>query len=175
MLDRESSSENGSRSARSTEGQEVLVAGFWRRALAAMVDGVVVLPVIAGVVWLAKALTGYSMQGMSQIRLETALELVIGGEGMFYSVVILALLLVSLYTALFLFISGATPGLKLLRLKVINVYGQAPEMWRVALRCVGFVLSLGLLGLGFIWVGFDREKRGLSDWVAGTYVIRCRT
>jgi uncharacterized RDD family membrane protein YckC len=26
--------------------------------------------------------------------------------------------------------------------------------------------------LGFFWVGFDSEKRGLHDWIAGTYVIK---
>jgi uncharacterized RDD family membrane protein YckC len=26
--------------------------------------------------------------------------------------------------------------------------------------------------LGFLWVGFDSEKRGLHDWIAGTYVIK---
>ena len=28
------------------------------------------------------------------------------------------------------------------------------------------------LFLGFLWIGFDSEKRGLQDWIAGTYVIR---
>jgi uncharacterized RDD family membrane protein YckC len=23
-----------------------------------------------------------------------------------------------------------------------------------------------------LWMGFDSEKRGLQDWIAGTYVIR---
>ena len=81
------------------------------------------------------------------------------------------MLLVVIYLALFLLISGATPGLRVLKLRVINVYGQSPELWRVVLRCAGFVLSCGLMGLGFLWIGFDREKRGLQDWVAGTYVI----
>jgi uncharacterized RDD family membrane protein YckC len=28
------------------------------------------------------------------------------------------------------------------------------------------------LALGFLWIGFDREKRGLHDWLADTYVVR---
>ena len=152
-------------------GSEVVVAGFWRRALAALVDCLIIAPVLAGLVWLAKQLTGYQLPTVSKVRFETVLEMVISGEGMFYSVVAMMLLLVVLYLALFLLISGATPGLKILKLRVINIYGQTPELWRVALRCVGFVLSCGLMGLGFLWIGFDREKRGLQDWVAGTYVI----
>jgi uncharacterized RDD family membrane protein YckC len=28
------------------------------------------------------------------------------------------------------------------------------------------------LSLGYLWIAFDAEKRGLHDWIAGTYVIR---
>ena len=150
---------------------EVVVAGFWRRSLAALLDLVILAPVLLGLAWLGKLLTGYTLPTAHKVRLETILEMIIGGEGMLYSMVAMVLVMVMLYLALFLLISGATPGLKMLQLRVINVYGQTPELWRVALRCLGFVLSCGLMGLGFIWIGFDREKRGLQDWVAGTYVI----
>ena len=75
---------------------------------------------------------------------------------------------------LFVAITGRTPGLKLLRVRVINVYGERPEWWRACLRCGGFVIGLLLLGLGLLWIGFDRHKRGLHDWLAGTYVVRQR-
>ena len=32
--------------------------------------------------------------------------------------------------------------------------------------------SVATLGLGFFWIGFDSEKRGLHDWLAGTYVVK---
>jgi uncharacterized RDD family membrane protein YckC len=152
-------------------GPEVVVAGFWRRTLAALLDLAIIAPVLVGLVWLSKQLTGYTLPSVSKVRLETILEMIIGGEGMLYSMVAMVMVMVVLYLALFLLISGATPGLKVLKLRVINVYGQTPELWRVALRCFGFVLSCGLMGLGFFWIVFDREKRGLQDWVAGTYVI----
>ena len=139
--------------------------------MAALLDCLIIAPVLFGLAWMAKVLTGYSLPTMSKVRLETLLEMIIGGEGMFYSVVAMMMLLVVIYLALFMLTSGATPGLKVLKLRVINIYGQTPELWRVVLRCAGFVLSCGLMGLGFLWIGFDREKRGLQDWVAGTYVI----
>ncbi len=153
----------------------MVVAGFWRRALAALVDALIMSPVLALLAWLAKMLTGYTMPQVSQYRLETVLEMVISGEGMLYSILAMVVLMVLLYMSLFLVMSGATPGLRLLKLHVINTYGQAPELWRIALRSLGFIMSCGLLGLGFIWIGFDREKRGLSDWLAGTFVIHGRT
>ena len=39
-------------------------------------------------------------------------------------------------------------------------------------RCAGYLAGVVTLFLGFLWVGFDSEKRGLHDWIAGTYVIR---
>ncbi len=56
--------------------------------------------------------------------------------------------------------------------------GAAPSppsstpVWRAAVRAVGYLVALATGGLGFLWVGFDREKRGLHDWLAGTYVIK---
>ena len=40
------------------------------------------------------------------------------------------------------------------------------------LRSGGYVAAAATLLLGFLWIGFDSEKRGLHDWIAGTYVIR---
>ena len=34
------------------------------------------------------------------------------------------------------------------------------------------LLGVATLGLGFIWIAFDSEKRGLHDWLAGTYVVK---
>ena len=40
------------------------------------------------------------------------------------------------------------------------------------MRCAGYLAGVATLFLGFLWMGFDSEKRGLHDWIAGTYVIR---
>ena len=34
--------------------------------------------------------------------------------------------------------------------------------------------GLATLGLGFLWIAFDSEKRGLHDWLSGTYVVKER-
>ena len=43
---------------------------------------------------------------------------------------------------------------------------------RCLARCGGYLAGVATLFLGFLWMGFDSEKRGLQDWIAGTYVIR---
>jgi uncharacterized RDD family membrane protein YckC len=67
---------------------------------------------------------------------------------------------------------GRTLGMRVLKMKVIDVYGDPPSPARCAARCAGYLASIATLFLGFLWIGFDSEKRGLQDWIAGTYVIR---
>jgi uncharacterized RDD family membrane protein YckC len=62
--------------------------------------------------------------------------------------------------------------MRILRIKIIDVYGERPSPARCAVRCAGYFVSLATLMLGFLWMGFDSEKRALHDWIAGTYVIR---
>jgi uncharacterized RDD family membrane protein YckC len=76
------------------------------------------------------------------------------------------------YLVVFHIVLGRTLGMRVLKMKVIDVYGDAPSPARSLVRCAGYLASVATLFLGFLWVGFDSEKRGLHDWIAGTYVIR---
>jgi uncharacterized RDD family membrane protein YckC len=158
--------------ASTPEGRSVRVAGLWRRLLASLVDGLILSPLLFLLGWLTARLTGYRLPLGPAWRVESLLEVVLEGGSMLYSLLTVGLLVLLLYAFLFLVTTGATPGLRLLRLRVISIYGDTPEWWRALLRCGGWLLGLLVLGLGFVWIGFDREKRGLHDWMAGTYVIR---
>ena len=152
-------------------GSEVLVAGLWRRVAAAIVDVSILSPVLILASWLAFRVA--DMPALANaFRPEVVLELVLWGGLPFYSVLGVAAGLALLYVFLFVTLTGNTPGLRLFRARVINVYGDRPEWWRALLRCAGLLAALLLLGLGLLWIAFDREKRGLHDWLAGTYVIR---
>jgi uncharacterized RDD family membrane protein YckC len=151
----------------------VRVAGLWRRLLATAVDGLILSPLLLLLAWLAFRVTGLGLPVGRDLRPESILELFLEGGSLLYGLIGTGLVIVLLYGVLFMGTTGATPGLRLLRLRVINLYGDSPEWWRMALRCLGFLISVLLLGLGFLWIGFDREKRCLHDWLAGTYVIRC--
>ena len=157
----------------SPTGSDVVhVAGLWRRATALLVDAACLTPAIVLLGWLAFKVTG--IRSPTEIRFESVLELFLEGGSLFYSLLTMAVVIMMIYGFLFIVTTGATPGLRLLRLRVINIYGDAPEWWRVLVRGLGLVAGTALLGLGVVWVGFDREKRGLQDWLAGTYVIRSR-
>lgn len=148
----------------------VHVVGMWRRLAAALVDALVMFPVLFSAAWVGSRIAG--TRSIGQLGFDTFLDLLLSGGPAFYAVLALVTIVVMLYSILFLSISGRTPGLSVVRARVINPYGEIPELWRVIVRCAGALLGLAPLGLGLLWTGFDREKKGLHDWLAGTYVIR---
>ncbi len=68
--------------------------------------------------------------------------------------------------------SGATPGKQLMDCRVVLVStGKPPGPGRAVLRYLGYLASLLTLGLGFLWILWDRRRQGLHDKLAGTVVI----
>lgn len=69
----------------------------------------------------------------------------------------------------------ATPGKMLIHARIVDADSGQPLTRRQAIvRCLGYYVSLLGLGLGFLWVAWDRRKQGWHDKLAGTVVIRPR-
>jgi uncharacterized RDD family membrane protein YckC len=66
----------------------------------------------------------------------------------------------------------ATPGKHLADCKLAdaNNFGRV-STGRLFIRYLGYILSALPLGLGFLWIAFDRRKQGWHDKLAGTVVI----
>lgn len=74
--------------------------------------------------------------------------------------------------ALVLFSRGATPGKKLLGMRVIKKDGHPAGFLTMLIReWVGKWISGLILGLGFLWILFDRDNQGWHDKLMSTYVI----
>lgn len=153
-------------------GRAVWVAGFWRRAVAAIVDGAIVLPVAVLAVWLAKRLAGLALPPIRGGKVDAWLDLLLGGDPTVLGVLGLAAGTAAIYLMLFQTLASRTPGMRLLGLTVIDVYGDPPSALRSLVRTVGYFVAAAVGCLGFLWIGIDREKRGLHDWLSGTYVIK---
>jgi len=69
--------------------------------------------------------------------------------------------------------SGATPGKKILHLRIVRDDGQ-PQLGygKALLRALGYMLSGMIFEIGFLMILFNAEKKGLHDMIAGTHVIR---
>ena len=66
---------------------------------------------------------------------------------------------------------GQTPGMRLMRVRVISGSGEAPSGWRSLLRLIGLALAVILLFTGFLPALVDGRRRALQDFMAGTTVV----
>jgi uncharacterized RDD family membrane protein YckC len=156
----------------SAEGPVVVVAGFWRRLAAALVDLAAIVPVAWLITWIAGNLAGMHLPEARHTGVDYWLDLALAGEPALWGGVVLFVAVAVIYLLLFQTLAARTPGMRLLGLRVIDLHGDAPSVLRVCARTAGYVVSVATFSLGFLWIGFDREKRGLHDWLAGTYVIK---
>lgn len=156
------------------EAPTVYVVGFWKRAVAAVIDLAVVVPTALIVTWIVSKIAGVHLppSSLHLTDLDLWLDLVLATDP---ALVMGAALLVAiglLYLVVSHIVLGRTLGMRVLKLKIIDVYGDRPSPRRCLARCAGYLASVASLFLGFLWIGFDSEKRGLQDWIAGTYVVR---
>jgi len=137
-------------------------AGFWIRLLAYFLDAVF-LTILDLVIAVPAFLVGFFL-----LRNRT---------GLFLAVMGLAYLLVFavsiLYYVYFVGRRGATPGKKILGLRIVREDGIEPVGYGKAfLRLLGYLVSGMILYIGFIMIAFTDRKKGLHDMMVGTNVIK---
>jgi uncharacterized RDD family membrane protein YckC len=80
------------------------------------------------------------------------------------------LVTLGLYFVFFWSLAGQTPGMRLVGLRVVHA-GQPPGIARSAVRYVALLAATFPLFLGLVPILFDRRRRGLQDFAAGTTVL----
>ena len=78
---------------------------------------------------------------------------------------------VGIYFVVFWTLTGQTPGMQLMRVRVVDAAGRPPRFLRSVVRVIGLALCIIPLFLGFVTVLFDARRRGLHDMLAGTTVV----
>jgi len=68
-------------------------------------------------------------------------------------------------------VSGRTPGMALLGIRVVRADGTTLDPPHAMLRALVFPLNILLFGLPFLLILVQRERRGLADLIASTAVI----
>lgn len=68
-------------------------------------------------------------------------------------------------------VSGKTIGMAIFGVQVVTVQGGPISPRQAVLRTVGLALTLLTLGIGFLGIIFQRERRALDDFIAGTAVV----
>ena len=139
-------------------------AGFWIRVTASVVDSVAAGMLQIGLFLLFPLVVG---------QLDAVIGAEIGDDALRGLNLWLACAVGIAYPVFFIGYCGQTPGKMALRVKVVRNDGEGIGFFRALLReTVGKFLSAALLGVGFLMVGFTRQKRGLHDLVAGSRVIK---
>ena len=153
------------------DAPRVRVAGFWRRFVAGAIDAALLTAVCAALWALAASLLGGPLPRLRQLGPDALLDVLVNGDALAVAGLVLAGAIGLAYFTIFHAVLGATVGKRLVGLRVIDGYGERPTLLRSALRAISYLPSAVVLMLGFLWIGFDREKRGLHDFIADTYVI----
>jgi uncharacterized RDD family membrane protein YckC len=68
-------------------------------------------------------------------------------------------------------VSGKTIGMAVFGIQVVTVHGGPISPRQAVLRTLGLALTLLTLGIGFLGIIYQRERRALDDFVAGTAVV----
>jgi uncharacterized RDD family membrane protein YckC len=120
-------------------------AGFWRRFGGGIMDGIVLGIVAAILEAILKGATGSVLAGLSPFVYFT---LFVGSGG------------------------GQSPGMRVVSVRVISADGEGSIGYRRALiHAVGGYLSAIPLGLGYLWMIWDKEKQCWHDKLAGDFVV----
>jgi len=152
----------------------VHVVGFWKRAIAAVLDLSIVIPTALVLTWIVSKISGVHLPSnhLHLLDVDLWIDLVLAADPALVMAIVMFTAIGLVYLFVLHIVLGRTLGMRLLKLRVIDVYGERPSPARCAARCAGYLAGVATLFLGFLWMGFDSEKRGLQDWIAGTYVVR---
>ena len=165
---------NNSAMRSSPPERRVRVVGLWRRLAAAALDGVLLVPVMTLLAVATAALGGRPVRSVHELGPGYLVELAVDGGAAGAAALVMAGIVGFLFFFIFHALRGQTPGQRLLGMRVVDGWGVRPSWPRALLRTAVCFLSLFGAGLGLLWAAFDREKRALHDWLAGTYVIATR-
>jgi uncharacterized RDD family membrane protein YckC len=137
-------------------------APLWRLAAAAMADAL--LGFIAwslAAMWLLVAVLAFRAKPLD----------LLGGLILTSAILVLGVALHVIYHTVLVGGCGQTLGKMLMGVAVVRRDGAPAGYGRALLRCAGGGLCLLTLGLGRLFVLFTRDRRALSDFVAGTRPI----
>ncbi len=139
------------------EQQEVQYIGFWWRVCATIVDTILV-----GIIATPILLHAYGDQyWQSEDLVQGPLDF------------LLTWVAPAIVVILFWMYKAATPGKMAVSAKIVDAQtGERPSTGQFVGRYFAYFVSVLPLGLGVLWVAFDKRKQGWHDKLAGTVVIR---
>lgn len=139
--------------------QEVKYAGFWIRTGAAIIDTLWIMLVTFPLL--------VAIYGWAYFEAEKT-GIVAGPADFLISWVLPAVAVIA-----FWIVKQATPGKMAVSTKIVDAEsGNAASTGQLIGRYFAYFAACIPLGLGILWVAFDKKKQGWHDKLAGTVVVR---
>lgn len=152
-------------------GGEVVQAGFWKRAAAYFLDGLLVA-IASQVVQMVVMMGFFGMNLGAMTGDPQSLFASTGGMLMLASLYLLPLLIsVGYYAAFHASSRQATLGKMAVGIKVVRGDGRRISLARAIARYFATLLSTVILGIGFLMAAFTERKQALHDMVCDTLVV----
>jgi uncharacterized RDD family membrane protein YckC len=147
--------------------------GFWIRVVAQMIDSMILGMVLSAIQYaLIFPLTGFSPLAQPA-KSGTDLWQALSGMFAFLGIsVLVSLAGGSCYEGFFVSRLGATPGKMVFSMKVVRPDGMPLGLGRAFGRYFAKQVNALTLGIGYLIVAFDDQKRGLHDMICDTRVVR---
>lgn len=144
--------------APAARNQDIVYAGFWKRAAAAIADSMVI---------------GFIGRFGGEALGTLLGDLAGGGElAVMLMIASVTLLLQACYYAFFhASFNAATPGKMLIGIKVVRSDGESLSFLRALARYFATIPSTLLLGIGYLMAGFTARKQALHDMICDTVVV----
>jgi len=141
------------------EPSELEYVGFWARVGASIIDTILLMLIVVPVM--------VAVLGGAYFTDE---RLIKGPVGFLVEWVLPAIGVIAFWIA-----KQATPGKMVISARIVDAKtGGKPSTAQLIGRYFGYFVSTIPLGLGLIWVAFDRRKQGWHDKLAGTVVVRSK-
>ncbi|MFA6286371.1 MAG: RDD family protein [Opitutaceae bacterium] len=159
---------------RVTHSGPIVYGGFWLRVAARLIDtfilwvGGQMFIGVVGVLFFRDTMAMLEKLKGRQPTPEQAMEM-LGFVGVAIGI---SLILGVAYDCFFLRKYSATPGKLAMGLVVRRADGSPLSIGRIIGRYFALALNMFTLGLSYLVVAFDDEKRGVHDYVCDTRVVR---
>ena len=140
-------------------------AGFWRRFAASIIDTIIFLIIFA----LIRSVLGIATDvSLPTIDSTSSMLAQFSWQGTSVWEIVISLVLTIFMWKKFL----GTPGKLFFDCIVVDEETREPmKVSQAFVRYLSYYISLIPLGLGFIWIAFDKKKQGFHDKIAKTVVI----
>lgn len=140
-----------------TSADEIVkYAGFWIRTGASVIDTILIILIILPVFTLMYGPDYWLGESISTGPID----------------ILLNYILPAIAVIAFWIYKSATPGKMLCKIKIISTKdGNAPGMGQSIGRYLAYYVSMIPFFLGFIWIAFDKNKRGWHDKLSSTAVV----